>query len=257
MKRIILKNKPLVEAIFELRWELPLVIDENMKKDPNYPLLIGTLYENIKNEYPFHEELPSTSIPPEMAAHIVQHRFRKDKDEWPLVQLGPGIITINDTINYIWKDFRERIFSLIDIFYKIYPNSEKLEISELQLRYIDAVPFNYSENVLYFLKDKLKFEVKLHEPIFEGVKVNDTPTSIDFRCVYKTDSPRGSILLQFVKGKKADGEEGLVWNIIIRSRGDEVSTHISELKKWVDDAHTLSNDWFFKLIDGELLERFK
>ncbi|MCX6750116.1 MAG: hypothetical protein NTZ83_01545 [Candidatus Pacearchaeota archaeon] len=51
MEKIILKNKPLVEAIFELRWQLK-EIQPGVKVDPNYKMLIGRVYERLKEEYP-------------------------------------------------------------------------------------------------------------------------------------------------------------------------------------------------------------
>ncbi|MCD6239350.1 MAG: TIGR04255 family protein [Thermotogae bacterium] len=96
MERKILKNKPLVEAIFEFRWKLqePSI---GVKIDPHYKILIGRMYDRVKDEYPFHEQLPAATMPDEIAGYVVQHRFRKDKDKWPLIQIGPGIITLNDT----------------------------------------------------------------------------------------------------------------------------------------------------------------
>ena len=65
MIRKVLKNKPLAEAIFELRWELQEPA-QGMKVDPHYKILIGVMYDKVE-------------------------------DEWPLIKIGPGIITLNDT----------------------------------------------------------------------------------------------------------------------------------------------------------------
>ena len=96
-KIINLKNKPLIEAIFEIRWKLQEGPEKGMRIDPHYKLLIGRIYEKIKDKYTFHEQLPTASMPDEIAGYIIQHRFRKKENEWPLIQLGPGIITLNDT----------------------------------------------------------------------------------------------------------------------------------------------------------------
>lgn len=83
--REILKNKPLVEAIFELRWDLQEPVP-GIKIDPHYKLLIGRLYDKLNDEYPYHEQLPIAAMPDEILGHVVQHRFRRNKDEWPLIQ---------------------------------------------------------------------------------------------------------------------------------------------------------------------------
>ena len=107
MTRIILKNKPLVEAIFELKWKL-IQQDTGIYIDPHYKILIGSLYEKIKDKYPFYEQLETARMPDEIAAYLVQHRFRVKENDWPLIQIGPGIITLNDTDNYVYHVFPTR-----------------------------------------------------------------------------------------------------------------------------------------------------
>ena len=105
---VVLQNKPLVEAIFELRWKLE-ERSPGIKIDPHYKILVGAMYEKVKDRYPFPEQMPTVNIPDEMAAHVVQHRFRKAENEWPLVQVGPGIVTLNDTHGYTWARVGEQI----------------------------------------------------------------------------------------------------------------------------------------------------
>jgi uncharacterized protein (TIGR04255 family) len=70
MLRKPLKNKPLIEAIFESRWELVEPSPE-MKVDPHYKILIGRLYGKISDEYPSREQsreqLPTATMPDEIA----------------------------------------------------------------------------------------------------------------------------------------------------------------------------------------------
>ena len=51
-----LKNAPLIEAIFELRWELSKKPD-GRQFDPHHKILLGIIYEKVKDDYPFHEQL--------------------------------------------------------------------------------------------------------------------------------------------------------------------------------------------------------
>ena len=66
MPRKPLKNKPLIEAIFEFRWELREPSPE-MKVDPHYKILIGRMHDKISDEYPFHEQLPTATMSDEIA----------------------------------------------------------------------------------------------------------------------------------------------------------------------------------------------
>ncbi len=203
MKRVILKNKPLVEAIFELRWKLKEIAPLR-HVDPQYKILIGRIYDRVNKEYPYHEQLPIAFMPDEMAHHMVQHRFRKDKNDWPLIQLGPGIITLNDTDSYVWEDFEKRIIKIIDTLFQTYPNSEKeLDIDSILLRYIDAVEFEYNnDDIFKFLSNQMKIGINFNEKLFEDTRVNYLPRDFNFKYSFNSNKPKGIIHLSFARGKK-------------------------------------------------------
>jgi len=96
-----LPNAPLIEVIFELRWEI------KQKSDlTKYQYLIGDLYSSIKGDFPIRESLAPPEIPTEILINNPAHRFRSDKNQYPLVQVGPGLLTLNTTDeNYFWNDF--------------------------------------------------------------------------------------------------------------------------------------------------------
>jgi uncharacterized protein (TIGR04255 family) len=257
MTRKILKNKPLVEAIFELRWELQESTSE-MKIDPHYKLLIGRIYDRVKEVYPFHEQLPTAAIPDEIAGYVVQHRFRKNKGEWPLIQLGPGIITLNDTHGYMWDDFEKRVSYVLEILFGAYPDSdENITINKSLLRYIDAVSFDYEEkNIFDFLKEKMKMNIEIHEGLFRKTGVNKSPLGLDLRFSFLSKEPKGAIHLRFTRGKKEE-VNALIWETMVESLGNEVPQTRDDIGVWVKKAHELTDDWFFKMIEGELLGRFE
>lgn len=257
MVRKILKNKPLVEAIFELRWELQEP-QPGMKLDPHYKILIGRIYDKVSAEYPFHEQLPAATMPDEIAAYIVQHRFRKEKDKWPLIQIGPGIITLNDTDSYVWEDFEKRVNSLIDTFFQTYPEAEKnLRVNSLLLRYIDAVEFDYGKNKIFdFLKEKMKISVDLHKGLFEGTGVENLPLAFALRLSFTTSKPKGAVHLGFSRGRRKESD-ALIWETMVQSIGDDAPKIREEIVAWVKDGHSLADDWFFKIIEGELEKRFE
>ena len=65
-----LTNKPLVEAIFEIKWELQ-DSPSGGKIDPNYKILVGMLYEKLNQDYPFIEPLETASMPDEIRLRIL------------------------------------------------------------------------------------------------------------------------------------------------------------------------------------------
>ena len=256
MARKILKNKPLSEAIFELRWTLTET-SPKINVDPYYKLLIGTFYEKVKSDYPHYEQLPSAAVPEEIASFVVQHRFRKSENEWPLIQIGPGIITLNDTKDYIWEDFEQRIGKLLDAFFSTYPHIESLKINSLLLRYLDSVNFDFSNNILDFLREQMKVTIQLHDNLFSNTGVKTAPENFDLRFSFPSTRPTGLMNLRFVKGKRPTKEDILVWETMVQYVGDQVPNNKKEIAEWVKEAHDLTDDWFSKIIDGELQRRFE
>jgi uncharacterized protein (TIGR04255 family) len=255
MGREPLSHKPLVEAVFELRWALK-EIQQGVRVDPNYKIMVGRLYDRIKDKYPFPEPLPTATMPDEIAAYIVQHRFRDSDGGWPLVQIGPGILTLNDTEKYDWGDFEKRIPYVLNAFFEVYPPKD-LVVNGLLLRYIDAIDFDYSkENIFRYLKRALKTTVDVPQSLFDGTGINKGPLAFDLRFSFPSSTPQGAMHLRFSRGKKAN-IDALGWETMVQSIDEHAPKTCNDIMDWVRDAHELTDDWFFKLIEGELFERFK
>ncbi|MBN1162770.1 TIGR04255 family protein [Patescibacteria group bacterium] len=258
MDRIVLKNKPLVEAIFEYRWALK-VIDNNIREDPFSNILVGSLFERIKKKYPFYEKLPSAEVPSMLAEYLPQYRFRVGDGLWPLIQVGPGIITVNETKEYIWEDFKDRISDAVSKLYSVYPKGNGgIVPKNLILRYIDSMPFNFmNENIIEFLKKYLKVNIGIYGKLFEKTGVDKAPKGIDIRLAFKSVKPKGIIGLRIFRGKR-DNIESIMWETTVTSSDQTGLPSIpSALNEWLEKAHIVTDKWFFSLIEGELLEKFK
>jgi uncharacterized protein (TIGR04255 family) len=249
-----LKNPPLVEAIFEIKWQLR-ESGPGFVHDPHYNLLVGRLYDRLAQRYPFHEPLPSASIPADMIAGVVQHRFRKAADGWPVVQLGPGVFTVNDTQNYSWEDFKARILEGVIALFDVYP--ETLTIQNLILRYVNAIDFDFSkEDVFVFLKEQMKIGISLYPFLFEEPSVQRAPESYDCRFTFGCTRPKATINLRFARGKK-QGNDALFWETFVTTSSDDIPEMPVALGTWLGDAHDILEDWFFKLVKGDLLRSFE
>lgn len=250
-----LPNPPLVEAIFELKWEWP---NQGGGIDPNYMSLFGRMYEQLKKEYPHYEQLPTASMPYELANHIVQHRFRKEEDKWPLVQLGRGIVVINDVTQYVWDDFEKRICQILEILFKFHSDTKTdFQIESLMLRYIDSVGVDYTQvNILDFLRGNLKLDAKFDQELFKDTGVKEVPFGVDLNFSLPSEFPLGALHLRFRRGL-GDRINELMWETIVQSRGEHVPTGKKGIIEWAKSAHALTHKWFFKAIEGELRERFE
>lgn len=250
-----LKNKPLVEAILEVRWKLQGGLPGS-QTDPHYKLLLGRLFDRMLTDYPEHEQLPTANIPDDMVGHVVQHRFRVAANSWPLVQVGPGVFTVNSTADYIWTDFRPRVLSAIKKLYDAHPKVGDLKITNLILRYIDAVDFDYETgNTFEFLRDKLKLNISLPDNLFEGTGVGNKPSGLTWQCAFKCERPKGIINVRCATGQKGS-TPAVVWETTVQSAEGDLPEMPKDFEGWLDAAHKITDDWFFKMIEGELERRF-
>jgi len=252
-----LKNKPLVEAIFEARWQLQAQA-ALVNVDPHYKLLLGRFFDQIRTKYPHHEQLQSASIPDEFVGYTVQHRFRQEKDGWPLVQIGPGIVTCNETSKYTWTDFHARANETARVLFNAYPEPTALKVQSLVLRFINAVEFDHSKNdVLQFLREKMKVNVALPNDLFSSSNVGCQPTMFQWQATFPCTSPKSAITLRFATGTR-ENSPALVWETMLQSNADDADiTSPCKIGDWLGGAHHIADDWFFKLISGDLERSFQ
>jgi uncharacterized protein (TIGR04255 family) len=245
-----LPAKPLVEALVEVRWGEP------GQPDPAYPLLVGRLYERLHTEYPVIEDLPLAQFPPVATVHMVRHRFRRTPGGWPLVQIGPGVLTLNETDGYHWDDFSKRAKEVLPKLFEAHPQPDALGINNVLLRYINALHVDYfSENLLSLLAAKLHTSVALPREAFGASGVSDRPVGFTMQLAFKAARPQGALTLVFGGGVSKE-RPALVWEIHVRSVTNEVPRMPDEFGEWLEAAHALAETWFFELAKGDLLESF-
>ena len=114
-----LPNKPLVEAIFELRWKLRELAPQMPAHDPGFRIALGRYYDMVRKDYPAMVDLPTSQVPEDMTAYAVRHQFRVKEDKWPLTQLGPGILSVNETDGYTWETFKPRLEAAVKAIYRM------------------------------------------------------------------------------------------------------------------------------------------
>ncbi len=253
-----LPNKPLAEAIFELRWRLQAV-DERTQIDPGYRILLGRYYDQVRHYYKAAVDLPTSQVPEAFTPHQLRHQFRHSDKGWPLTQIGPGIITVNDTEGYTWDDFSPLVSSAIDALFDSYPSDiRELEPLGMQLRYINAVPYDpMTQTPPAFLRDYLHTKVEIDELLFEEQPDRaNSPEELNLNFTYPLPNLPGLGMIGFSTGKR-ENVPSIIWEIKIRSLIDNGYDTPDAIKAWVASAHGYVNKWFFALCRGELLESFR
>jgi len=255
----LLANKPLVEAIFELRWGHPVA--PGQFEDPNYQILVGLLFEAFKKAgYGYYERLETAAIPDQFSGHVVQHRYRVGKDQWPLVQVGKGIITVNDTENYDWEDsFFPRCIQAFKALHEKYPGDlGKLPFHSIVLKYIDAYEFDYDEKDLFdFLEDRMHLHIRIPKPLLGSAHLTGNPSGFAADFSYDIPDINANLRFKLARGtRNSDNKTLLVWETEVVSVKNDVPLDEAGFSTWLTRAHDITSNWFFKLIEGELEKEF-
>jgi len=239
-----LPHAPLIEVVLELRWKIT-----NKADLTKIQYLYGDIYNTLKNKYPYRESIAPPEIPIEILINQPAHRFRASQNDYPLFQVGPGIITLNTVDKkYFWEKFSTDSEELINAFLSVFPfqNNEKLNPSIL---FLDFFPFNFNEKDVYnFISEKFNIEFK--QNFIKDVK---NPKDVNIGFYYEIQL--GDLSVIFQKGKDNKQSEGIV--LQTRINGTSLNPEITEIKTWIDKSHDVCSDLFKKLSEGELYESFK
>lgn len=244
-----LKNKPLVEAIFELRWSVADTADQF------WDMMPGLYYSKVRDKYPFIENLPASQVPVPLAGNSVRHRFRQTEGGWPLTQLGLGVLTVNDTSGYtVWGEFLPRIVAAATALTEIY--EEAVPFKRAELRYINAVPYSSDdEPFAEFVKRKLHTSLTLPD-LFDGEDITRAVDNANITAQVHLKCPAGVAEIIIAPGQ-VELQPAILFHLNVRSHDADAPKDLVQLGTWADDAHRVIDAWFLSFCEGDLLESFK
>jgi uncharacterized protein (TIGR04255 family) len=245
----VLKNPPIIEALLELKWE---VGDQQFEMlDKKFKLYPGIFSEKIKQQYPEIEILDGARIPDEMNPYIPRYRFRKQPNGYPLVQIGPGVLTVNLDKGFSRELFYEACKMPLDILFDILPN---LTIIELTIHYIDAFNFSFETNPFEYLNKKLKTNFEFSTDLFSAANANPNPVNFNLDSTYKVTQPDGYLRVQIHSGvRKADNLKLLLMDTIFFSIKGQIPSR-SRIPEWIKNADNVLHSWFYKMIEKSGIE---
>ncbi|MFN9108791.1 MAG: TIGR04255 family protein, partial [Bacteroidota bacterium] len=129
-----LSKAPLKEVIFELQWN-GIVNNFGMPEDVGFDLSQGKFADLIKGEFPVHKKLVEEN-PSVRTFGVPIHQYWTGELQWPVVQHGKGILTVNETEGgYMWENsYKALILRTIDYLRNSYELD--LEFNRVKLQYI-------------------------------------------------------------------------------------------------------------------------
>ena len=258
-----LQNPPLIEALLEIKWVLQKKGPDTFE-DPGYKLASGRLFDRVKEKFGFVKNLPITFIPEELTAYAVRNQFRSEENGWPLVQIGPGVATVNIAPPYSWSKFKSSVNFFIPRLYNSYigvvPGEPdyKLQLNSAIIRYINGIEYEWeSGNTLEFLRDYLHTDIKLPSKL-NAVSQETAPANLSFQIGYPVSEPKGQIIIRFSTGTVGQ-VKGIVLELLFHSNGND-SPQINNVElfmNWLTESHKIIEESFFSLIEGKLHSKFK
>ncbi len=239
-----LPNAPLLEVIFELRWK---VLNQNDLTKSQY--LHGDLYSILKSDYPFRELLTPPEVPSAVLINKPVYRFRKAKDDYPLIQIGPGVLTLNTTDDeYFWDNYYKSADLLLKSFSSVHTMNPK-DMFTPSLAYIDFFKISPTkDNLLSFINKNLN--IKIEQGFF---KEERKPSVFNFGLNFNIDF--GNLSINLNTGMNGNKEPGLILQTKIIGR--DLILNPQDILAWLSNAHELCSRLFKNMTKGQLYESFK
>ncbi|NCT74898.1 MAG: TIGR04255 family protein [Chitinophagaceae bacterium] len=244
-----LPNAPLQEVIFEIRWALKPDLRSGQILDEGYELASGRLSTIVEKSFPYYRRVLPQDLPEQLLPYQVVHQYWTGENKWPVLQLGPGIFTINCTDEaYDWeKGYRKLIEDGINWLMQSY--KQALNIRLASLRYIDAIKVDDYGGIdggwQSFIKNHLNFEYNNHFNTLgrqKQMQVNQTFELED-----------GSDLQLQIADAIRNNQKALVWQTAIIKKA---VFDVEGLLKWADYAHSITHDLFQEMIKPDLYASF-
>ena len=255
---------PVVEVWLTIRWELEPGERPEFKRDPNFNLALGRFAESVKDRFGVPVERAESQVPSEILPYRVRYQFRPDEDGWPLLQLGPGVASVNFNEGYTWEEFRKTSLylraKLIDVY-----GEQELAPELVTLQYRNAIPFEYSsENLAEFLKRDLNTAISAPKHIPGDAATTGNILGMNMVLSYELREPTSIGVLKITTGTKKienidPDPEHLIVEIEVKSIKDNAPklSDENQFSNWLDGAHNIARDWFLSLIEGSLRQRYE
>lgn len=249
---ILFRNAPLIEVIVEVHWKLQRISIPGGGIDPHFEVFTEDSRQRLKaGGFLVEERLPPPDFPLEMLAHQPVFRYRQQAGRWPLVQTGPGILTVNIVPPYGgWDNFRPIIENALEVLYGAYPLPERyLKIERLDLRYINGFSARHGfDNFSSFTAKNTTLSMPLPDALKETCEdTSGVSYSFEIRTPLRTP-PSSHGLLKYAPGT-AKGEPASILELHVRAGEDGATPQTaSGIAAWMDEAHLVTRSWFQGLL---------
>lgn len=245
MSEIRLNNAPLKEVIFELHWGLDFIPEQNSFIDIGFEEALFAFQSNcdFKHVSALNKSGDRSSI------NVVSHRFYKEKDSFPVYQMGPGVLTANENNkNYSWIDFKKIVLEGVECLRNSYDKDIFLE--KVELRYIDAVETNVLGHADKFEFIRQAMNLSLND--FGFIKKELLDINFSNRYVLDENSYLNLTLATGVNNETSD--DVVIWHTFVNN--NQIISW-GKLDEWLEKAHNHASSVFKNIVKPELYDIFR
>lgn len=243
-----LKNAPLQEVIFEAKWDLDLDSNTQQPHDIGFEFALGKFQNAISDNFPIIMRKFPPDLPYQLFNHKVLYQFWKAENTWPVLQLGPGIFSLNDTEkNYVWGDtYYPTLIEALERLISSYP--KKLNFIAYTLRYIDVVPIKEYSFASWpkFIQDNINFSF---ENLFD---TRGKLKQFQFQQTFEMSNESG-LQITMSNGINKKNESVFIWQTAVtgHKKMDKVG-----LLEWVQNAHNTTSEVFKEICKDNFYASF-
>lgn len=245
-----LKNPPLIEAIFEIKWG-----QGEQNKFEFHPqeeqILTGLIASSLnQKKFSYIENIPNAPKIP----YQVTTRFRTKENEWPCYQAGLGVFTVNQiTKGYTWESFRESMKNGLNVLNDelILSMIQHKKNTKLTLKYQDAF---YPDDITTeeYITEYFNFSSNLPQNFYGKYTKDDKYDKVNIQYSLPLKDNNGYLTI-ICANAIINGRAGILIEFAV-----EVSLHaimetfsVEKIMDWLEDAHDIQRHAFTTLIKEE------
>jgi len=261
-----LPNAPLAEVVFEFKWmmEGDIAAPDPFKIDPGYPVLVKEFRPVARKlGFPICKEIGPLH---QIAAGTAHVRYFKTADDFPLLQLGPGVFAYNQSSAYDWKSFKAAVLTAMKAFLGCYPNNRHFPLAPrwLELRYINLFDEGLlgTDSYFTFASKATNLQVGLPQQFpFSDLFESQTDGRLQ-ATFFQKGKTNTRFFIDFGSAEK-EGSRVLRLESKVRAKGKDIpkiSDHtkfIKNLGAWLDEAHDITSPFFKAFLRESTLKKFQ
>jgi uncharacterized protein (TIGR04255 family) len=181
--------------------------------------------------------------------NTVSHRFFKEKDSYPVYQMGPGVFTVNDNNkNYSWIDFKKIVLHGLECLRASY--EKDIFPDRVELRYIDVV-----ETDVLGHKDKFDFiKQSLNVTVNDFEFIQNELLDINISNRYALDDLSYLNLVIATGVNNETSNDAVIWHTFVNN--NQIIPW-EKLSDWLESAHNHASLVFKKMVKPELYDLFR